>query len=472
MQSLQRLAAILACAVPAHVLAAQNPATLDVDDLSTGLGSAGGASFDLVGGHSIQFVAGGDPGELVLLFLSPLPPGPNPPQLGGVPLHFDPSQFFLLANGLANPTAVIDAAGGWTLPLTAPNGLPLGGVMYTQVGLLDTSSFALRLSNGVDLTVSCGTDAPSFVSYTATGSASSTGHYANALALTVNDPSPKLVAPGNQFIGGHSDQLLMHPINAPMVHSHSYTWPGGDELGWFRDRLTLDGSTPGIDRIFFVARNTTSAPNFVDWDGQNFANTTTLTPAAGSIQRLCVTDEGDLIGNDFSGNVYLWDKSAGYTRLHLFTFTNSAASVPWGSSLDTALGKIGYDPVSGLLLLPVNNAAVSSTGQLYGFDLAGNRLLADQDLMGSTPQGFNAYRFGVTVDLDQPECRVLVHGGRDSGAFFVARFTEAMTKKSVTQVGGGDTHGGWIGALLGSQFFTNTNTASYGIVERALPADW
>ena len=127
MQSLQRLVAPLACAAPAHLLAAQNPATLDVDDLSTGLGSAGGASFDLVGGHSIQFVAGGDPGELVLLFLSALPPGPNPPQLGGVPLNFDPSQFFLLANGLANPTAVIDAAtGGWTLPLTAPNGLPLG----------------------------------------------------------------------------------------------------------------------------------------------------------------------------------------------------------------------------------------------------------------------------------------------------------------------------------------------------------
>lgn len=470
MHRLPRLAFALASLPLA--LHAQNPATLLVDDLSNGASSAGGPSFDLVGGHTVQFTAGGDPGELVLLFLSALPPGPNPPQLGGVTLNFNPAEFFLLANGLGDPSAVLDAAGSWSLATTAPNGLPEAGVIYTQAGLFDTSTFVLRLSNGVDLTVVCGSGAPSFVSYTASGSSSATGHYANAMALTVNDPNPKFVAPGNQFAGGHTDQLLLHPLNAPMVHSHAYTWPGGDELGWFRDRLTLDGSTPGIDRIFFVARDTTETPNFVDWDGQGFANTTSLSPAAGSIQRLCVTDEGDLIGNDFFGNVYLWDKSAGYARLYLFTFTNDAASVPWGSSLDTALGKIGYDPVSGLILMPVNNSAVSTTGQLYGFDLAGNRVLADQDLMGTTPPGFNSYRFGVTVDLSQPECRVLVHGGRDGGDFFVARFTQAMNQKTVTQVGGGDTHGGWIGALHGSQFFTNTNTASYGLVERALPLDW
>ena len=461
-----------AAAALAAAAAAQNPATLEFNDQTSGTGSAGGGAFDLVGGHAVSFDVGGDSGELVLLLLSPLPAGPNPPLVGGVPLHVDLAASCLLASGLTDPMAVLDASGGFSFPLTIPNGLPVGATVYSQAGLVDPSSFVLRLTGGLDLTVVCGAEGPTFVSVTASGSASTTGHYAVALGATVNDPQPKLIAPGNQFSGGHSDQILLHPVDDPMNFSHAYTWSDGDEVGWFRDRLTVDGSTPGIDRIFFVARNTTNNPNFVDWDGAAFSNETTLAPADGSIQRLCVTEEGDLIGNDFFGRFYVWDRSLGYQRFFLFQITNDASSVPWGSSLDTALGKIGYDPATGLVLIPVNNAAVSTSGQLYGYDLAGNRVLVDQNLMGTTPPGFNSYRFGVTLDLADPTCRVLVHGGRDGGPFFVARFTDGLQTKTVSQVPVPDDQGGWIGVIAGGKFYTNTNTFSYGIVERLLPLDW
>lgn len=470
MHSLARLAplGLLALAAP---VAAQNPATLALLDGTSGevFNDTGFFRHD----HDVAFLTGGDPGEIVLLVISPLPGPSNPPVLfNGVPIGFDLTFHFVLANGFLDPSGVVGAGGFSQFNLTIPETLPVGAQVYAQSVLISLTALDLRLTNTLDLKVSCGNLAPTWVSTSGVGSAATTPMYANALAVTVNDPEPKFVGPGHLFTAGVDAQILLAPVSAPEAFTHAHTWSGGDPVGWFRDRFALDGSTPGIDRIFFVARDTTDTPNFVDWDGAAFSNETSLAPVAGSIQRLCVTDEGDLIGNDYFGNVYLWDKQAGYAQSFLFQFTNDPTSVPWGSSLDGALGKIAYDPVSGLVLLPVRNEDVSLSGQLYGFDLAGNRLFVDQDLFETPLTGFNSARIGVTVDLADPECRVLAHGGRDQGTCYFARFGGGMQSKAVAAGDPDDKNGGWIGALVGGELWTNTNTLTYGLVRRALPSDW
>lgn len=448
------------------------PPTYEIQDLTAGVGSNGTGMFDLVSGHSVRVDFGGDPGEAVLLLVSVVPPGPNPPLIGGTPLAVDINSMVVLLNGLAISFLQIGPTGTLMLPATIPANLPIGVDLYTQMLLVDTNNFSGRLSPGIVFSMTCGSDGPTFQSKQNTGSASTTGHYASAMAATINDPNPKLIAPGHLFTASEWAKIKLAPLSDPANPTHEYTWSGGDEVGYYRDRLTVDGTTPGIDRIFFVARNTTNTPNFVDWNGMGFANETTLTGVAGSIQRLCVANDGDLIGNDYFGNFYRWDKQNAYAQSSLFTISNTAASVPWGASLDTNLGKIAHEPVNDLVLIPVRNDAVSLSGQLYGFDMTGNRLFVDQDLMGTTPPGVNSYRFGVTVDHSSPTCRVLVHGGRDAGPFFVARFTGALTNKTVQQNAGNDSNGGWIGVLIGDEFWTNTNTNSYGVVRRALPTDW
>jgi hypothetical protein len=125
-----------------------------------------------------------------------------------------------------------------------------------------------------------------------------------------------------------------------------------------------------------------------------------------------------------------------------------------------------------LILLPIDNDAVSLSGQLYGFDFAGNRVFVDQDVMATPLTGAGSTDFGVTVDLQNPRCRVLVHGGKNGGSMFVARYLGGLRQKVVTAIGGRDSSGGWQGVLIGNQFWTNTNNASYGAVERNLPFDW
>ncbi len=431
-------------------------------------GSVGGADrrIDVLTGQPFSLDVATQPGEATAAFALFLTAGvPGPADVAPLPFGIGDMCF-------APTTVLVPSA-------TAPWNVNLGGVSVvadlTIQGLMvdPTQPFPVSITNGLIVRAGpCGTSAPVHVSTSTTGSAAATGHYALAMRGTINDPDPKLIGPGHLFTPGQFDKIRLAPLGTPGVATHDYTWSGGDEVGWFRGRMAVDGSTPGIDRIFFVARNTSGTPNFVDWDGTAFSNETTLTAASGSIQRLWTKDDGDLMGNDFFGNVYVWDKQNGYARTQLFQFTNNASSVPWGSSLDLGLGQPAYDPVSELVLLPIDNDAISQSGQLYGFDLSGNRVFVDQDLMGTLLDGSGSTDFGVTVDLQNPTCRVLAHGGKNGGSMFIARFTGGMGQKNVTALPSPDSSGGWQGVLFDGEFWTNTNNASYGAVRRLLPTDW
>ncbi len=410
-------------------------------------------------------------------------PGPS----DATPLPFGIGTFCFppcpLAPSLGNVFTLADTFGIGICPALVPATPAPWAIQFPGLGLPTSialqalvedplSGTNLGVSNAVLVNVGCGAGSPSWIQTSSSGSATTTPHYAMAMTATQNDPNPKLVGPGHQYTASVWARIMLAPVANPAAATVWHTWSGGDEVGYYRDRLALDGTTPGIDRIFFVARTTTSTPNFVDWDGAAFSNETTLAPAQSSILRLCIADDGDLIGNDTLGYVHRWDKQNAYQKTTLFQLTNTAASLPWGSSLDTALGKIAYHPPTGLILFPVNNSAVSATGQLYGFDAAGNRLLADQNVLPVAPTGVNSFRFGVTVDTANAACRILFHGGRDSGPMHFVRFADNLQTKVPAQNPSGDTNGGWCGALIGGEFWTNTNVYSYGAVRRLLPTDW
>jgi hypothetical protein len=262
-------------------------------------------------------------------------------------------------------------------------------------------------------------------------------------------------------------------VGDPDTATDSYTYSGGGQIGYYRDRMTLDGTTEGVDRIFFVSHIADGTPVFVDWDGSAFSNETVLTSVSGSIQRMCVIDDGDLIAYNYWGQVYRWDKQNGYPVQFLFQFQNDPSSIPYGSSMDLNVGKPAYDPATGWLLFPVDNPNISASGQLYGFTLSGTREFVDQDLMGEPLTGIGSMDFGVTIDQSAPSCRVLVHGGMNSGPMFIARFVNDMTEKHVTKLDGvGDTSGGRWGTLSGDYLYTNSNNWTWGVIWRLLPSDW
>jgi len=328
----------------------------------------------------------------------------------------------------------------------------------------------------ITITVSdCGTGVPQLIAGSGTGSSTTYGHMWIALLATINDPNPKLIAPGHQYTSTMWSKILLHPITDPydMPATHWHSHSGGDQVGYYRGRLAVDGTTAGIDRIFYVALNTSGYPNFVDWDGvsETFSNETQLANCNGGILRMCTTDEGDLIVVDYYRRVHLYDKSNNYAYQLLFQFENSPSGIPYSLALDSTLGQIGYDPVSELILFPTNNTVISLSGQLYGFDMSGTRQFVDQDVFETPMTGYNLSLIGCTVDMSSPMCRVFVHGGGSGGPMYFARFTDGLTNKNVdiaTTNGGG----GWWGAITDGRFWTNHNSNSYGRQWYDLPADW
>ncbi len=102
-----------------------------------------------------------------------------------MPLAVDTNSFVVLLNGLAIPFLTIGPTGTLMLPATIPGDLPIGVTLYTQALLVNTGMLTGRLSPGIKMTITCGTDGPTFVAKQSTGSAATTGHYALAMAATI-----------------------------------------------------------------------------------------------------------------------------------------------------------------------------------------------------------------------------------------------------------------------------------------------
>ncbi len=441
------------------------PNGYELDDVTSGSGSNGTGSFELIGGHVVRVRAHGTPGRVVWLLLSPNPAPIPAPVIGGTPLGVDPGTTSILVLG------TLPASGGIAVTATVPNDVPFGAAVHTQVayvgGALDP-----RLSAPIVVSVGCGDEGPTFVQSWTDGSSSTSFEARKGIVATVNDPAPKLIGPGYRFSAAKRSMILFASTATPTQFTHAYAWSGGDELCVFRDQLAVDGSTPGIDRVFFVASGTPRRPNFIDWDGAQFANETTLAAAPSSLVRITATTEGDLIAVDALGSVVEWDKQSGYALTVLFQLQNAPSSVDWGAFITTTLGRIAVDPATGWILLPVNNPNVSNSGQIYAFDRGGVRQLVDLDVMGVNDPLLSGVPLGVTVDRRNTGCRVYVHGGGTNATFYVARYTARFASKRVRTSVLQDRFGGASGVILGDDFWTNTNDHTWGLVRRTLPIDW
>jgi len=331
-----------------------------------------------------------------------------------------------------------------------------------------------EIDEPIEVTCTCGTGTPTYnTRYQGWGD--TCAYYFSDLCATYHDPVPKLVAPGIFASTFQRRNIYLSTTTNPSVIAETYTWSGTGNIYGRMGRMEVDGSTTGIDRIIFNPNVSPSAPVFVDWDGSDFSNETTLPPTPyGSIWTLCVTDEGDIIAHNNIGpntSVYLWDKQNNYAVELLFTFSNTSASVPYGSSLGN-IGKLAYDPGTETLLIPVSNGNISYGGQLYAFELDGTRVFADSDVF-EQPVGAGGMLFGVTVDMTAPDCRVIYHGAPNNGHMWLARYVNNLEDKYVAEITDPSCNsGGKDGAFADGAFWTNTNNWNWHVIRYDLPDDW
>jgi hypothetical protein len=295
------------------------------------------------------------------------------------------------------------------------------------------------------------------------------------LNATVNDSQPKLVAQGGWFYPDTEKKIFLTLPSAPTTIVATYEWTGGGDIYGRPNRMAVDGSTSGVDRIVFCPNASPAGPRLVDWDGSTFTPGPTIPPMPyGSVWSLCVTDEGDIIAHNNIGpqtRVYLWDKQNNYTVSQIFYFTNTYDSVPYGSSLGN-IGQLAWDPSTQAILFPVGNSAISMGGQLYGFTVTGTRIFDDTNVYGTNLSEAGDL-FGVTVDLEAPTCRVLFHGAPNDGPMWIARYVNDMEDKYVGSITNPlDNTGGPNGCLIGTDLWTNSNNWNYRVIRRQLPSDW
>jgi hypothetical protein len=198
----------------------------------------------------------------------------------------------------------------------------------------------------------------------------------------------------------------------------------------------VDGySEPGVDRIFYQSgAGIANQLKSIDWDGSDFVNPQTHTKADSyGTWEFCATVEGDLYlftSHYLYPAFYHYDKSAGYAKTHLFNLQPTTFN--YGSTGN--FKGLVYNPIMNALILFVRNQSVSNGGQLYALDLSGNLLFSDTDIFGTSTS--IRYYGGLYIDLDDPDCRLVVHAGTDDGQVHFARFSADLQEKRLyTQPG-------------------------------------
>ena len=202
--------------------------------------------------------------------------------------------------------------------------------------------------------------------------------------------------------------------------------------------FVVDGySIPGIDRIFYQSgAGVANQFKSIDWNGSDFVNNQTL-PKADSygIWEFCTTLEGDLYAftsHYLNPAFYFYDKSAGYAKTQLFLLQPTTCDY---SSTGEFKGFV-YNPVMNALVLFCRNQTVSNGGQIYVLNLSGNLIYQDRDIFETST--LIRYYGGLYMDLEDPDCRLLVHAGTDDGQVHFARYSADFTEKRLyTQAGPG-----------------------------------
>ncbi len=231
-------------------------------------------------------------------------------------------------------------------------------------------------------------------------------------------------------------------------------------------------SVPGVDRIIYVNFGGGSpTPGYqiqsLDWNGTSFVNHQTL-PKSGSVWNACIATDGDIIlhnAQSLTPTFFRYDKANGYSFSTMFMLNPSVIPI---TSVSNIKG-IRYSPTYDGVFLWIRNTAVSSGGQLYLVSSTGSVLYSDTNVFPTAPS--LDYMAGIAIDLDSPECRVVVYGG-SPGMGYIARFSEELDEKEVNTYPG-MAYGPARGSMGSSGvLWTGPTNGQSRFYEWAPPSDW
>jgi hypothetical protein len=250
------------------------------------------------------------------------------------------------------------------------------------------------------------------------------------IVLTRQDPVQRIITQSSS---------LVDSIHTILVYDASN--PTGGKVGAYDtgDQIYTNSSTgvyvdsysePGIDRVFYTGgAGVAQTFNYVDWNGTDFVNQTVLVkPDTYGIWDMCFTPDGDIYmftSYGVSPAFYFYDKSAGYSRNYLF-------NLPPGAFNFASVGnfrKIVWDPALGTVLILVGNNAVSNGQQLYAMTPSGSVIFSDLDVFGTQNAFPTILAPGMKMDLDDPDCRLVVYGVNSSERYFIRYSGDLKVKK-------------------------------------------
>ncbi len=199
--------------------------------------------------------------------------------------------------------------------------------------------------------------------------------------------------------------------------------------------FVVDGySEPGIDRIFYQSgAGVANHLKYVDWNGTGFTNNQDLgQPDSYGIWKLALTPEGDFYlftSHYLNPRFYFYDKSAGYAKTFMFALDPS----DFGYGETQYIMEMIYDPELDALVFFCKNPSVSGNGQIFVMEPDGDIIFEDTDLF-ETPVSMS-YGGGMYIDLDEPECRILIHCTVGNQMYFVRYSSDFLEKRVYSQPG-------------------------------------
>jgi hypothetical protein len=175
----------------------------------------------------------------------------------------------------------------------------------------------------------------------------------------------------------------------------------------------------------------------IDWNGSSFVNHQTL-PYYGSIWILCFTPDGDIIlknAQAWTPSFYFLDKSNGYSSQLLFQLQGTEFEY-YNSGY---MREMIYSPELEAIVIYCDNDDVSVGGQLYAVDFDKNVLFQDQEVFDVDSPNYIAFRIGIDIDLDDPNCRIVVYGDETNTAnqsqmWHFARYSGDLDEKATYEL--------------------------------------
>jgi len=276
------------------------------------------------------------------------------------------------------------------------------------------------------------------------------------------------------FIEDAYSEILVYNASDPEAGPVTSYDTGGEIYCNNDEAVWVDGfSEPGVDRIVYCT--TSGGLQSIDWNGSTFVNHQTL-PYYGSVWILCFTPDGDIIlknAQAWTPSFYFLDKSDGYSSQFLFQLQQT--EFEYGNS--GYMRQMVYSPELEAIVIYCDNDDVSVGGQLYALDFEKNVLFQDLEIFDVDSPNYIAFRIGIDIDLDDPDCRIVVYGdetntSNESQSWHFARYSGDLEEKAnyeITPVYYGPCRGD---LTSDGTLWTAPHSGQQRIYEFTPPADW